>query len=119
MENEKKLVVYVAGPYRSDKGITGIFDNIMKAREITRKLFMWGYIPICPHLNTMLMDGTDVPDQFWLDADMLILERCDGIVMLPRFTESSGAMEELKYARELGLRVFYIDEEETCVYEVT
>lgn len=41
-----------------------------------------------------------------LQIDFLAIEACDAIIMLPGWTESSGAKRELQHAIGLGLQVF-------------
>ncbi len=98
-------IAYIAGPYRS-KTISGIRANIEHARKYAEKYWRAGFAVICPHLNSALMDGI-VPDKSFLEGDIAILERCDFIVMVPGWTESKGAKNELEAARAAGLDIVY------------
>ena len=100
-----KKLVYVAGAYRAAT-INGIFENIMTARQAAIELWNKGYVPICPHLNSFLMDeeGTD---EMFLSGDLEILKRCDCIFMLANWQNSHGARAELRFARELGIEVMF------------
>ena len=98
-------VVYVAGAYRSGKGEHYVLDNILKARDIARQLWLQGYAVICPHANTLLMGGDDIPDSTFLKGDLLFLERADMVVMLPGWGLSKGATAEFDYATALGKEV--------------
>ncbi len=101
--NKPQHLVYVSGPYRCpNKTIAGVRRNIERARAVAEYLAIKGYGFICPHLNTAFMDGL-CPDKFWLDMDLLILERCDRIVMVPGWKESQGSLMELEHARNRGL----------------
>jgi hypothetical protein len=105
---ESKKVVYIAGPYRSAT-VSGMFENIMRARQIAIQLLQQGYIPICPHLNTFLMDGV-VDDDVILEGDLEIIRRLrpdDAIYMMKGYANSTGATGELKEAREHGLEVMF------------
>ena len=95
----------MAGKYRDMRGAWHVTRNIEAARAVARELWLMGFAVICPHSNTALMDGIDTGELF-LDGDLAILERCDFIVMLPGWQESSGATAELEHARALGLGVF-------------
>lgn len=104
-------LLYISGPYRSDKGVNGIAQNIQKAREIARRLWLCGYAVICPHLNTGLMDGPDIPDQVWLEGDFEMVKRCDGIVMMYGWEHSEGATAEHGVAQSNGLKIFYLPDD--------
>lgn len=83
-----------------------MFSNIMKAREYALKYWKLGYAVICPHLNNMLMDG-ELPDQSWLDGDLVILSKCEIIVMIPGWEDSEGAKAELEFAKNNNISVIY------------
>jgi hypothetical protein len=87
------MIIYIAGPYRSKWGKLGIIRNIWKARKVAAELWRMGHTPICPHLNSALMDGI-VPDRVFLEGDIKILKRCDAIVMMPEWRDSEGAKDE-------------------------
>ena len=99
-------LIYIAGPYRSKHGRIGVALNILRARRIARELWRLGLAAICPHLNTALMDGT-VPDEAFLAGDIEMLERCDGIVMAPGWERSAGSLDELTFARDHAIAVFF------------
>ena len=100
-----KKLVYVAGAYRAST-ISGVFENIMTARQAAIDLWNKGYVPICPHLNSFLMDEEDT-DEMFLSGDLEILKRCDCIFMLANWQNSHGARAELRFAREHGLEVMF------------
>jgi hypothetical protein len=93
------MIIYIAGPYRSKYGKLGIIRNIWKARQVAKELWKMGHTPICPHLNSALLDGI-VPDQRFLDGDIEILKRCDAIVLMPGWRKSEGARKEFDIAFE-------------------
>lgn len=100
-----RQVIYLAGPYR-DGSVAGLFANIMRARDIAMLVWARGHVPLCPHLNSMLMDG-QVPDEDFISGDLLLLERCDGILMLPGWEDSVGARRELAHARQCHVREYF------------
>jgi len=67
-----------------------------------------GAVPLIPHTNTAFFAG-ELSDEFWLDATQELLERCDGILMIPGWQFSDGAIEEREVARAFGMEVFYVD----------
>ena len=49
-------IAYISGPYRA-RTHDGVFENIMRARKVAREYWMKGFAVICPHTNTIFMDG--------------------------------------------------------------
>jgi len=98
-------LIYVAGKYRG-KSVYEITENIELARKHSASLWKQGFAVICPHMNTSLFDGL-MPDETFLEGTMEMLKRCDTIYMLPNWEQSKGALIELEYAIEHGLKVMY------------
>ena len=98
-------VIYVAGAYRANSW-NGVWENIMHARNVARKLWVDGWAVICPHANSIFMDGDDT-DGVFLNGDLEIVRRCDAVYMLNNWKGSEGATGEHKLAKELGLEVYY------------
>jgi len=100
----RNLIAYVAGPYR---GATDAERdaNIDRAGELAKVLWALGYMAFCPHTNTAGFDGI-VPDAAFLEGDLVMLQRCDLIVMTPDWEKSTGAIGEYHAARKQGLPVF-------------
>lgn len=101
-------LIYVAGPYRADS-FGGIELNIMYAQKAAKKLWKEGWAVLTPHLNTAHFDGV-VPDKAFLEGTKEMLTRCDAIYLLSRWTESQGAISEYRKAKELGLEIYYEEE---------
>lgn len=101
-------LAYTAGPYRA-KTLNGIVKNIQCAENVMIDLLRLGYAVICPHKNTALMDGVlgDDDAHLWLEMDLVMLERCDCIVMVPGWERSEGAKAEKHFAESKGIPVFY------------
>jgi len=101
-------LVYLAGPYRSNRGEHGVFANILKAREAAIELWRLGYAVLCPHLNTFLMGGAlNETEDIWLEGDLEMLQRCDVLVVLPGWEQSQGSQAEIEQARKAGLEIYY------------
>lgn len=99
-------MLYVAHPIRDPRGIYYHNQNIRKAEAVAIEIWKLGAVCICPGLNTYLFDGV-APDDVWLRGDLEILERCDGIVMVPGWEKSTGATHERNHATLHGIPVFY------------
>lgn len=101
---ERKPLLYISGKY-SD-GI--IIKNIAAAEKVAVELMRKGFDVICPHKNTSGYEQyEDIPYEQFIEMDLNILERCDGIYMMSRWRESNGAKLELKHAKEIGMITVY------------
>jgi hypothetical protein len=111
-----KKVAYVSGPYRDNRGIHFVKQNIREAEAVALELWRMGYAVICPHMNTAFLDGA-CPDGVWLAGDLELLDRSDLIVMMPRHIESQGALAELVHAAIRGTPIFYWPVDEPLLVE--
>jgi hypothetical protein len=110
----KPKLLYIAGPYRPRKGFQSlpvlrwffIARNILRARRLAIWLWKNGDYAICPHLNTAFFDG-HAPDSVWLEGDLVMMRRCDAVVMLQEWTDSTGARYEHLTAILEGLPIYY------------
>lgn len=103
--------VFISGPYRSYKkeggfSLNGMWENVMRAREVAKDYFHRGFAVFCPHLATFMMDD-DSPDSVWIEADMEWLRRSDVVVMMKGWEQSAGAKGERELALELGKEIVY------------
>ena len=111
------LVAYVAGPYRN-KSLYFIKQNIRRAEDVAVRLWNYGYAVICPHANTNFFDGAyGMEDDVWLKGDLEIISRCDILVVIPGWASSKGTKEEIKFARSLGIPVFFWEKEEQKIVD--
>lgn len=102
--NKQKLI-YVAGPYTADT-LVEVLANVKVASEVAQRIWRAGHVAICPHLNTFEFEVGEDPHTTFLVGDFEIISRCDGVVMLPGWRKSYGAMAERIFAKWLGLPVF-------------
>lgn len=125
VKTENMKIAYVAGPYRA-KTKLGIIKNIMAARKIAKELWKLGYSVICPHSNSGLFSG--IPEEIFLEGDIEILKKCDVVVLVPGWENSSGTMNEIQIAAANNIAIFewednglfevkinYVDNEEECI----
>lgn len=120
-------LIYLSGPIRDRRGVYYVRKNIRRAEKAMVKLCRMGFAVICPHKNTELLDGCIYGHQlskdnfnkktfssssltpgktcplgddgeFWIQMDLEILRRCDLIVTLKGYEESSGCLEEVAEA---------------------
>lgn len=97
-------ILYIAGPYSGD-----IAGNIFRAREVALEVWKYGDVALCPHLNTAHFE-VYAPEITWEDyiaGDLIMLSRCDGIIMIPDWQRSRGAELERRYAADNGIPVYF------------
>jgi nucleoside 2-deoxyribosyltransferase len=106
IENRKSTmrVAYIAGPYRA----TFEFDvhrNIQLAEQAAAFAWQKGYAVICPHKNTAYMGGV-VSDEAILEGDLVMMRRCDAVILCGKWYASRGACAEVAEAMRLGLPIY-------------
>jgi len=70
---------------------------------------------ICPHLNTFWpITACGVPQDEYVRRDLIIVERCDGVVMMPDWEDSEGAVTEYLFARLHNIPVWEYPEVPEC-----
>jgi hypothetical protein len=102
-------VIYVAGPFRA-KPIPGQTQpnqwaqeqNIRRAEAIALDVWKRGHAAVCPHTNTRYYQGA-CPDDIWLNGDLAIVEKCDGVLLTPDWVQSTGAVQEKYHCEENGI----------------
>jgi hypothetical protein len=98
-------LVYVAGPFRGPTNYD-IQRNCDNAEDLALCVWKTGGIAICPHLNTRHFQG-QLKDQIWLEADLLIVKRCDALITVPGWKQSAGTRHEMELAKEWHIPVFH------------
>jgi len=104
-------VIYIAGPYSQNSNGKTVEENINTAREIAIKLWNSGFVALCPHMNTAgFVHLTNLANRDFVDGDLLLVEKCDGIVCTPDWHLSKGAIREIARAIELGIPYYIYPE---------
>jgi nucleoside 2-deoxyribosyltransferase len=97
-------IVYVAGP------ITGMPEGNRPAFDLAAALLRKsGFQPVIPH--DICPNAANWEDA--MRSDIPVLCTCDAIALLPGHEKSRGARLEHAVARELGLRVIFMNLEPT------
>lgn len=104
-------VIFISGPY---KGLNSWEQecNIRKAEIIALQINQFGAATICPHTANRFYFGT-MDEINWMRICKELLSRCDGIVMLSKWMHSEGANEELNFALNREIPIFYFDTYQT------
>lgn len=98
-------VVFIAGPFRGETA-WDIECNVRRAEELALRVARAGAMPLCPHTNTRFFQGQG-SDKFWLEGTKELLRRCDAIIMLEGWENSTGSKGEFEEARKLNMPIFY------------
>lgn len=96
-------LVYIAGPFRAPSAWE-IEQNIRRAEELALRVWQAGHVAICPHTNTRFYQGA-APDEVWLEGDLVILRRCDAVLLVEGWERSVGTLAEIAEARRYGIPV--------------
>jgi len=83
-----------------------MYLNVQKARAEALKWWSKGYAVICPHLNSMFMDGA-CHNETWINGDLELLRRSDIVVMLKGWEGSEGAKREHLEAIEHKKKIIF------------
>jgi hypothetical protein len=109
------MLILIAGPYRSGTNDDPVLmeKNLRQLEEVALPLFRAGHIPMIGEwvaLPLMRVAGSEKPgdkayNEIAYPTAERLLTRCDAVLRLPG--ESKGADQDVKIAKELGLKVFY------------
>jgi len=102
---DRRLLVYVAGPY-SSRWFWMKIANIWRAWRLAKDVWRQGHMAHCPHVETAFLDNIMAHDE-WIARDLLIVERCDAILMCRGWRNSPGAVMEHDFAVEHDMPIFY------------
>jgi hypothetical protein len=99
-------LIYIAGKF-SGSTRTNVENNIMAAVRVGIEVAKLGGMPVIPHANTAHPDFSIVQVySFWIEGTTELMRRCDAVMLVDGWRESSGASGEVVEAEELGLPVF-------------
>ena len=100
---KKPLKIYVAGPYRANNA-EEIKNNIARADAIAKELALLGHTPFVPHT---MIDPWQNDSRFSFEKIMELdsewLKVCDALFYV---SPSTGADQEMEYAKKFGLLIF-------------
>lgn len=104
----KMCTVYICGPYRNSTR-EGVQMNITSALQVAKLASLKGWAALCPHANSGHLDAIapELDDQFWLDATMELMRRCDAVVLCPGWQRSEGSKGEIAEAESLGIPIYW------------
>jgi len=95
------MIVYIAAPFT--KGDVG--HNVNTAIQCAEALVNYGFTPYIPHLNILWHIAAPHTPDFWYHYDLEFLVMCDCLLRLKG--ESQGADNEVAFANQNGVKVYY------------
>lgn len=101
-------LLYVAGPYSANDTYSEQ-DHIRRAEEVSIQLIRNHFHVICPHKNTSgyeKYEDDNINFDTWIEMDINILKRCDGLYLFGDYEKPRGAMIELSFAVDNDMPVF-------------
>ncbi len=119
------MLILIAGPYRSgtndDPGL--MQKNLDRLEAVALPLFRKGHVPMIGEWVALplihLAGSTQPGDAAWEEVQYPVahrlLEKCDAILRIPG--ASKGADEDVRIAKERGLKVFYTINEVPDAYQ--
>ena len=109
------LVILIAGPYRSGTNDDPhlMAQNLKKLEEMALPIFRAGHIPVIGEwfaLPLLEQAGSKHPgdaayEEILYPVAQRLLTKCDAVLRIPG--ASKGADEDVRIARERGLKVYY------------
>ena len=109
------MLILIAGPYRSGTNDNSnlMQQNLSKLESVALPLFRKGHIPMIGewvalpliHLAGSRKPGDEAWEEIQYPVAHRLLEKCDAVLRLEGV--SNGADEDVKKAKERGLKVYY------------
>lgn len=105
-------VIYISGPYRGATPFD-VHRNILKAAEISIKVWEIGAVALCPHLNTYLFEfyAKHIDNNTWINGDIELVKRCNAVLAIDGWEYSEGSQQEIDVAFEHRIPIFYTIED--------
>lgn len=111
----KALIILIAGPYRSGTNDDPelMAENLRKMEAVALPIFRAGHIPVIGEwfaLPLLKLAGSKYPgdeayEEISYPVSRRILAKCDAILRIDG--ASKGADEDVRVARENGIKVYY------------
>jgi len=109
------MLILIAGPYRSGTNDQPelMEKNLRYLEEVALPLFRAGHIPMIGEWVALPLmkvagskkTGDEIYNEIAYPTADRLLTKCDAVLRLPG--ESKGADQDIKIAKERGLKVFY------------
>jgi hypothetical protein len=114
-EQPKRMIILIAGPYRSGTGDdpAKMAENLRRLEAVSWPIFKAGHIPMIGEWVALPVwtaaggktVGDALYDEILHPTAGRLIERCDAVLRLEG--ESKGADNDARLARERGIPVYY------------
>jgi hypothetical protein len=94
-------LVFIAGKLNG-KNAWEVACNVHAAETAALRVAELGGMPVVPHSLGRSMLGT-LPETFWRAGCLELLARCDAILLLPGWLDSTGSRAESDFAEQRGI----------------
>lgn len=98
---------YIIAPYSAPTHIK-VKHNIHEAELLAQYYWFQGDAVICPHLNTAFFSGL-IPESAFYNGALLLLSRADQAIVHPRFKQSNGCINEIRFCEKNNIPLTYLD----------
>lgn len=101
----RDVFLYLSGPITAKHG-RSIEENVARAVDVYLRCLHLGLPAFCPHLSAIFPSAhLSVAYQVWMEYDFAVIDRCTHVVTLPHWEQSTGAVQEVEYARRWKIPV--------------
>lgn len=100
------ILVYISGPMTAKHGHT-IEENTVAGLNLYLALLQKNIPAFCPHLSAAFPSALALSYELWIEYDLRVIDHCSHVLMMPRWLESTGALQEHAYAVEVGKPIAY------------
>lgn len=101
--NKRQIKIYISGPFTGNK-----HANIEYAKRAAVRIAKMGYTITCPHVDPAFLESyCNFSYRDYLEMDLVKLQDHHGIFIIDNFNDSFGTLEEISFATDHGIDVFY------------
>jgi|SRR5688572_19307233 len=98
------VFIYISGPITGKNGYL-IEENVAAGLKMFLDLIALGIPAYAPQLTGAFPSAFNIPWEAWMELDYIMVSKSTHMLMLPRWRESKGALEERVYADAHNIRV--------------
>jgi hypothetical protein len=109
------MLILIAGPYRggTNDNPEMMRQNLQKLESVALPIFRLGHIPMIGewvalplvHLAGFKKPGDEIWNEIQYPVAKRLLEKCDAVLRLEG--ASTGADQDVRIAKEMGLKIYY------------
>lgn len=97
--------IFIIAPYRASHNWR-LEHNIRVAENAAAYIHIYGHAAVCVHTMNRFFQGL-CSDEHFLEADKLILSKCDAAVVVGEWHHSEGCKGEIEFCIENDIPLFY------------